>query len=176
MGIAGLVVAGIFAASMDANFNSMATLTLCDIYQRYIRPQAAERESMLVLRLATLGWGLLSACVALALISAGTALDAWWQLAGMFSGGVLGLFLLGQISRRANNAAAAIGVTMGALVIVWMSLPGLIDVPDYLRNPLHTNLTIVVGTLAIFLVGILAAQIPGIRSRASSKGEPGIAD
>ena len=34
MGMAGLVVAGIFAASMDANFTSMATLTLCDVYQR----------------------------------------------------------------------------------------------------------------------------------------------
>jgi SSS family solute:Na+ symporter len=158
-GLAGLVVAGIFAASMDSNFNSMATLTFCDIYQRYVRPQAGERESMLVLRLATLGWGALSAVVALALISAGTALDAWWQLAGVFSGGVLGLFLLGQISRRADNVAGAIGVAVGAVVIVWMSLPRLIEVPAPLRNPLHVNLTIVVGTLVIFLVGLVAARV-----------------
>ena len=45
--MAGLVVAAIFAASMDSNLNSMATLTLCDLYQRYFRPNAGERESML---------------------------------------------------------------------------------------------------------------------------------
>jgi len=161
VGVAGLVVAAIFAVSMDSNFNSMATLTLCDIYLRYFRPNASERESMLVLRTATLGWGALSAAVALALIAVGTALDAWWQLAGTFSGGVLGLFLLGQISRRANNAAAAIAVTIGALVILWMSLPSLIDVPTWLRNPLQANMTIVVGTLTIFLVGIVASRLLG---------------
>jgi SSS family solute:Na+ symporter len=155
---------------MDSNFNSMATLTFCDIYQRYVRPHAGESESMLVLRLATLGWGALSALVALALISAGTALDAWWQLAGVFSGGVLGLFLLGQISRRADNVAGAIGVAVGAVVIVWMSLPRLIEVPAQLRNPLHANLTIVVGTLTIFLVGLVAARL---RSGAEAPGDRG---
>ena len=38
VGLAGLVVAAIFAASMDSNLNSMATLTLCDLYKRYLRP------------------------------------------------------------------------------------------------------------------------------------------
>jgi SSS family solute:Na+ symporter len=171
VGMAGLVVAGIFAASMDANFNSMATLTLCDLYQRYIRPQAGEHEAIIVLRLATLGWGLASMGVSLALIRTGTVLDAWWQLAGMFSGGVLGLFLLGQISRRADNAAGAIAVAVGALVIIWMSLPQLIDVPASLRNPMHANMTIVVGTLAIFLVGHVAAQLRGrwIRGSGAAK-------
>jgi SSS family solute:Na+ symporter len=175
VGMAGLVVAGIFAASMDANFNSMATLTLCDLYQRYIRPQAGEREAIVVLRLATLGWGLASMGVSLALIRAGTALDAWWQLAGMFSGGVLGLFLLGRISRRADNAAGAIAVAVGALVIIWMSLPQLIDVPASVRNPLHANLTIVVGTLSIFLVGLMAAQLRGrwVRGSAAAKSNGG---
>jgi len=35
----------------------MATLTLCDLYKRYLRPSAGERESMHVLRLSTFGWG-----------------------------------------------------------------------------------------------------------------------
>jgi SSS family solute:Na+ symporter len=161
VGMAGLVVAAIFAASMDSNLNSMATLTLCDIYQRYLRPDAGERESMLVLRLATLGWGALSIAVALALIRVGLALDAWWQLAGMFSGGVLGLFLLGLVSRRTDHVAGAVAVTIGVLAIVWMSLPSLITVPAALRNPLHANMTIVVGTLTIFLMGLLVARIRG---------------
>ena len=48
-GVSGLVVAAIFAAAMDSNLNSMATLTLCDLYKRYWRPEAEDRESMRVL-------------------------------------------------------------------------------------------------------------------------------
>jgi solute:Na+ symporter, SSS family len=161
LGGAGLVVAAIFAASMDSNLNSMATLTFCDIYQRYFRPHASERESMRVLYLATFFWGAASIAVAIAMIRVFTALDAWWNLAGMFSGGVLGLFLLGLICRKADNVAGAIAVVVGVLVIVWMSLPSLLDVPAWLRNPLHANLTIVVGTLTIFLVGLAVAEIRG---------------
>ena len=58
-GLTGVVVAAIFAASMDSSLNSMATLTLCDVYRRYLRPNAGERESMRVLHLSTLLWGAL---------------------------------------------------------------------------------------------------------------------
>ncbi len=158
-GIAGLVVASLFAASLDSNLGSMATLSLCDVYQRYVRPQPSERESIWVLRLATLFWGAAGTAVGIAMISAKGALDAWWDLAGLFSGGTLGLFLLGLISRRAGNAAGAIGVAVGVAVITWMTLPKLVDVPAEWRSPLHSHMTIVVGTLTIFLVGLLVARI-----------------
>jgi SSS family solute:Na+ symporter len=149
-----LVVAAIFAASMDSNLNSMATLTYCDVYRRYVRPGAGPREAMWVLYLSTAFWGIASVAVALAMIQVGTVLDAWWNLAGIFSGGVLGLFLLGLVTRRADNVAGAIAVIVGALVILWLTLPQLMDVPPWFRNPLHAYLTIVVGTLTIFLVGL----------------------
>jgi SSS family solute:Na+ symporter len=161
-GMAGLVVAALFAASMDANLNNMATLTLCDLYRRYLRPRAGERESMLVLRGSTIAWGAAGTGVGLGMISVGNALDKWWQLAGLFSGGVLGLFLLGFLSRRSTNAAAMIAVILGILATVWMSLPGLgVEVPAALRNPLHSHLTIVVATLTIFLTGLLLSRLLG---------------
>jgi SSS family solute:Na+ symporter len=120
MGLAGLVVAAVCAASMDPNLNSMATLTYLDIYKRYFRPHASERESLVVLRTATLAWGAISMIVGLAMIQAERVLDAWWQLAGIFSGGVLGLFLLGMLCPPAKRAAAASGVVLGVLVIAWM--------------------------------------------------------
>jgi SSS family solute:Na+ symporter len=169
MGLAGLVVAGIFAASMDSNLNSMATLTLCDLYKRYLRPQATERESLRVLYVSTLFWGALSIGVGLWMISQAKALDAWWNLAGIFAGGVLGLFLLGLLS-RADNAAGAIAVVVGLLVIFWMSLPQLPEawierVPDGFRNHLHANMTVVVGTLVIFLLGMGISALRGSPSR-----------
>jgi SSS family solute:Na+ symporter len=160
LGCAGLVVAAIFAASMDSNLNSMATLTLCDVYKRYLRPAASERESMHVLRLSTFAWGAVGTGAALAMTQVASVLDAWWELAGIFSGGVLGLFLLGVIS-RAGNAAALCGVLIGVLVIVWMTLSPTGRWPEslsHLINPMHSFMTTVVGTLTILLFGLLLGE------------------
>lgn len=164
-GLAGLVVAAIFAASMDSNLNSMATLTLCDLYRRYFRPQAGEREGMRVLHLSTLFWGALGTGVALAMIQQKTALEGWWQLAGIFSGGMLGLFGLGRLT-RANNGAAAIAVIVGVVVILWMTLSQTTFWPEAwqdFRSPFHKFLPIVFGTGAILVVGS-ALSILGMRT------------
>jgi solute:Na+ symporter, SSS family len=167
IGLAGLVVAAIVAASLDSNINSMATLTYCDIYKRYFRPQANEREAMRVLRATTLLWGLLSTAVGLSLAaaqardSAKTVLDTWWALAGIFSAGPLGLFLLGRLSRRVTSRSAALAVAVGTLVILWLALSQTFLWPEdwqALRNPLHSLLTIVIGTAVIFLIGLAAPR------------------
>ena len=61
-------------------------------------------------------------------------------------------------TRFFGNAAAATGVLLGVIIIAWMSLPDWFDIPPHLRVPLHANLAIVVGTLAIFLVGLAASR------------------
>jgi solute:Na+ symporter, SSS family len=81
-------------------------------------------------------------------------------------GGVLGLFLLGLTTRRAGSAAAAVAVALGVAVTVWMTLPKLFDVPDLIRNRWHANMTIVVGTLTIFLVGLLVTALRPASSQA----------
>jgi SSS family solute:Na+ symporter len=171
-GVGGLVVAGIFAAAMDSTLSSMATLTLCDLYKRYFRPDAGERESMRVLSLSTIGWGVLSVIVALAMIRVRSVLDAWWQMASIFSGGMLGLFLLGLMSRRAGNAAAGLAVATGILVILWMTLSQSAAWPPSLaalRSPFHSFMITVVGTLTILLVGLGIAWMLG-QSPAQRRG------
>ncbi|TWT91062.1 Sodium/glucose cotransporter [Pseudobythopirellula maris] len=156
VGATGLLIAAIFAAAMssiDTSLNSSATVLLLDIYQRYFRPDCDERESMTVLYAGTALVGAIGVGVALAMIGVSSVLDAWWTLSGVFSGGLMGLFLLGLISRRAGSPAAACGVTIGLVVIAWVALPG--HFPEWLRSPLHTQMTIVVGTLTIFFVGLL---------------------
>jgi SSS family solute:Na+ symporter len=103
--------------------------------------------------------GLIGTSVAVALIGQKSILDAWWKLQGIFAGGMLGLFILGIIARRARGGVAMLSVILGVLVIGWMTFsPGIADLPSYLRNPLHANMTIVVGTLTIFLVGVLVSR------------------
>ena len=180
-GLAGLVIAAIFAAAMNGfGLNIVSTITLCDLYQRYLRPRASERESMRVLYVSTVAWGVLATGVALwlAALDSKYLMDVWWEMAGVFSGGMLGLFLLGLLSRRAGSRAAAAGVTAGVLVIVWMTVsPRWGAWPESIRSPFHGNLVIVFGTLTILAVGLVVAALgkpsesptlirdPGLRSQ-----------
>ena len=154
-GVAGLLMAAIFAAAMssiDTSLNSSATVTLKDFTQRYLKRGEDEEGALKILRRATLVWGMLGTGVALAMIGQKSLLDSWWKLSGIFAGGMLGLFLLGLISRKADNAGALTGVILGVLVICWMTFADYF--PEELRSPFHAHMIIVVGTLTIFLTGI----------------------
>jgi len=167
VGLTGVLIAAIFAAAMssvDSSLNCSATLILTDFYKRYFRPDAGERESMRVLYISTLGWGILGTSMALAMIRVKNVLDAWWNLAGIFSGGMLGLFLLGYFSRRARSAPAAIAAGIGVLVIFWMTFSSkLTGAPAVLRSPFDSLLICVIGTLTIFLVGLLLSSLSNRR-------------
>ncbi len=159
-GVSGLLIAAIFAAAMSTvstSLNSSATILFNDFYRRYIRPDTTEAQSMVVVRGTTLVWGALGTGIALAMIEVASALDAWWTLAGIFGGGMLGLFLLGFLSPRTDGRAALIGVGAGVIVILWMTLsPGWGWLPSLLQSPFHRFLIIVFGTATILCVGFLA--------------------
>lgn len=185
-GVTGLLIAAILAAAMstiDTSMNSSATLVLCDIYKRWIRPRAGERESMAVLYLSTLFWGAVGTGAAIALIPFANKnlLDIWWTLASFFSGGMLGLFLLGMLCPWVGSRSAAVGVVAGVACLLWMSITKLAVWPAWLEawglewlvpysNPLHDNLAIVLGTAVIFVVGMLAGV--AIKGRAGKEDLP----
>lgn len=164
-GLTGLLIASIFAAGMSTvstSINSSATVFLSDHYRKYINKDTNEKQSMRVLLITSFVMGGLSIVVGLAFNGVTSALDAWWALSSIFSGGILGLFLLGFVVKKAPSKAAAVGVFCGVLVIGWMSLsPVLMSGTslDGFQNTLHTNLTIVMGTLTIFIVGFLVTGL-----------------
>jgi solute:Na+ symporter, SSS family len=163
-GIAGLLIAAIFAAAMssvDTSLNSSATLYLCDIHKRYLRPNASDEESMKVLHIATVAIGIVGTVTAIAMIRVKSALDAWWSLQGIFTGGMLGLFLLGMISRRAKNPPAVVAGIIGLLLILWLSLSKTDSWPASLgayANPLHSFMTMILGTSSIVLIGTILSR------------------
>jgi len=161
-GVTGLLVASIFAAGMStisSSLNSTATIILSDYHARFARGDSDDRAKLRVLHIATVAVGALGTGVAIAMISVRNALDAWWSLAGVFSGGMLGLFLLGFLSRRATPRAAIAGVSAGVILILWLSLsPKWTGLPDAFRSPFHSFLTIVLGTAAILVTGLLATS------------------
>jgi SSS family solute:Na+ symporter len=161
-GLLGLIIAAILSAAMStisSGMNSSATVFLKDIYQRFIDKDITPRKELVVLYVSTATMGVLAIVTGIIMIGVKSILDLWWQLAGIFAGGMLGLFLLGMISRSAGNAVAKLATIIGILVIVWMTFSGFL--PDQyagLRNTLHMNMVIVVGTLSIFLSGILISR------------------
>ncbi|MEC8825256.1 MAG: sodium:solute symporter [Verrucomicrobiota bacterium] len=164
-GVGGLILAALAAAAMstvDTSLNSASTITLKDLWIRLVRKNAeiSDKESMFVLRSATVFWGAVATGTALLLTgNAKNILDIWWQLSGIFAGGMLGLFLLGMIVKRADNTAAAVAVTLGVKVIFWISFSKADWMPQPLHLALHSNLTIVAGTLTIFLVGLFVSSL-----------------
>jgi SSS family solute:Na+ symporter len=159
VGVTGLMIAALAAAAMssiDTSINSSATILLTDVYRRFIRPQAPDVQQMKFLRVATVTLGLLGTATALLMISIKSALDAWWSLAGIFSGGMLGLFLLGVFTRRAESTQAIAGMIVGILVILWATFSREMTGP--LANSLHGFMTTVLGTLSIFIIGVLLSR------------------
>lgn len=172
-GVTGLLIASIFAAGMSTvstSVNSSATVILTDHVKKYLIPGISEKGEVTTLVVASLTMGLLSILVALAFNGVTSALDAWWALSAIFSGGILGLFLLAYVGKNIRQKYAAIGVVLGVLIIGWISLSPLI--PDgsgwvSFRSPFHANLTIVIGTVVIFLVGFVGTAWV---NRAGTKG------
>ena len=163
VGLLGILIAALLSASMStisSSMNASATVFSVDIYKRYYKPHITDKQNLFVLHAGTVVAGLAGLGVGMAFIGVKSLLDIWWQLAGIFAGGVLGLFLLGITTRGTKNTEAFIATVIAVLVVVWMSFSK--SFPEkyaYLRSPFHTNMVIVIGTLTLFLTGVFLTAI-----------------
>ena len=149
-------------STVATSITSSATIILTDYYARYINKKPTEKQSVRALYVSNVLIGIIGIFVALAFLNVESALDAWWALSSIFSGGMLGLFLLGYISKKARNVDAVLGVICGIIVVVWMSLSPIFFKDGFVSeyaSPFHANLTIVFGTIVIFLAGFLSMRL-----------------
>jgi SSS family solute:Na+ symporter len=159
VGLSGILIASIFAAGMSTistSLNSGSTVILTDFYKR-IKQSVDEKESLRVLYITSALIILIAIAISFFMIRAENILTVWWSLAGIYSGGMLGLFLLKKKEKKAGNVSAITGVTLGLLIIGWMSLSPYF--PESMQSPFHSYLTIVFGTITIFFTGFLIARI-----------------
>ena len=122
VGVKGLIIAAILAASMstiDSALNCSATVLYEDYYRKYFKRNPSEKDSMGFLRLSTIVWGVMGIVFALLLINAQSALDTWWQISGIFGGGILGLFLLAIFNVKISRTQGIISVVFSLLIIIW---------------------------------------------------------
>lgn len=163
VGVRGLLIAAILAAAMstvDSSINSSATVCIVDFYKRYFRRGASDRQALMGMRIVTVALGIVGTGAALLMIRAKSALDVWWNISAVFGGGMVGLFLLGILVRRAGHVSALCGVVVSVLVIAWATFAR--NLPEgwrWLQCPFHPHLTGLLGAAALILVGCIVAAI-----------------
>jgi SSS family solute:Na+ symporter len=152
-GISGLLIAAILAAAMSnlsAALNSLSSSAIMDFVLR-LRPQTDERTRMRLSRLATFYWALvLFGLAVLALQKVGRVVEVGLQIASVAYGALLGVFLLGVLTRRANQRGAMVGMLVGFSVglYLWQGT----HVPWTWWVPLGTAVTFGIGYAASLLV------------------------
>jgi SSS family transporter len=152
-GIAGLVIAAILAAGMSnlsAALNALASTTIMDFYKPLVtrsHPERSETHFLKLARWATVAWGVILFLVGLVARNWGSVLEAGLTIASILYGSLLGVFLLGLLTRRVQETAAMIAMLAGLLVMI------------YVKQFTHVAFTwyVLIGTSATFATGLLAS-------------------
>jgi SSS family transporter len=154
-GISGLLIAAILAAAMSnlsAALNSLSSSSMIDFYLRR-NPQADERRRLQLSRFSTLFWALVLFVLAvLSLHKVSRVIEVGLSIASVAYGALLGVFLLGVLTRRANQAGAMFGMLCGfvAELYIWLFT----HVPWTWYVPIGTVITFASG----YLVSLLRPQ------------------
>jgi SSS family solute:Na+ symporter len=167
-GLVGLMLAAILAASMSSispDLNSIATAFTADLVGHFF-PRQTDRARLLTGRLAVAGAGAFAIAVALVMMpksGGATIMERAVTIAAILSGGMLGLFFLGFLTRRATRRGCYIGLAACAVFTAWGTLTEpqnhLIDLG--FNFPLHPILIGVLGHLIVFGVGYGASRLLG---------------
>ena len=146
IGMAGLFLAAVLAAAMSsiaAELNSLATASVVDFYQRWLRPTASDAHLLNAGRIATAVWGLFACIVASYAATLGSLIEVVNRFGSFFYGPILGVFLLAMIPRTsALGAFVGLLTGMGAVAAVSFGAP---QVSFLWHN--------VIGAMTVLLVG-----------------------
>jgi len=162
MGITGLIIAGLFAASMStlsSGLNSVATLTSIDFYERLAK-KPTQKTSLRLAYLVTILAGVISTAVAVVFTSFDikSMFDAMLQLTAILGGGFAGTYALGLFTRRANWQGALLGTA--ASVAVALSLRT--EISPILLNPAAIGACMIVGYISSYFFPAPTQELDGL--------------
>lgn len=150
-GLAGLVMAAVLAAAMSnlsAALNSLSSTTIVDFYKP-LGPRHSEQGYLKLARGATVVWGLVLLGIGTVARHWGPVLEAGLTIASIAYGGLLGVFLLGMLTKRVGEGAAMLGMAAGLAIMVYVKLDTRIAWTWYVS----------IGASVTFLVGWLASWV-----------------
>ncbi len=165
-GISGLLIAAILAAAMSnlsAALNALSSTTIVDFYMRH-RPGASERRRVLLSRVATIVWGLVLFALAILSRRGGKVVEVGLSIASVAYGALLGVFLLGVLTRRASERGSMIGmgvgfcvnlyIWQGSAVLIWLQhTTGLPFAALALSRSIPFTWYVPIGSVITFAIG-----------------------
>ena len=155
-GLRGLLLVGVLAAAMsslDSTMGALSSSALVDLYRPLLRKDLGEKQGLLVSRLLVFAFGLILALIAYALKDAEGFLWLTFQIASVTYGALLGVFLLGILTRRGSDHGNWIAMLSAGGICV--ALLALIKI-GYLQ--LGWSWLILIGTVWTFGIGALWRQ------------------
>ncbi|MDR3699032.1 MAG: sodium:solute symporter [Candidatus Sulfopaludibacter sp.] len=162
VGLVGLVIAVIFAATMSASsgeINSLATVTIVDIYKRHFRPGQSDHHYVSASRWATMFWGVYAVMFAGWAGRLGALIVAVNKVGSLFYGSLLGCFVLAFAFRRVRGTAAFLGMIAGESAILatsWFT-----DVSWLWYNVIGCAAVVAVALTVTYLTPGAASATPG---------------
>jgi Na+/proline symporter len=155
IGLVGLIIAAIFAASMStisAELNSLATATVIDFYRRHFVPNGTDAQYLRAAKIATGFWGAFACVVAFYAASLGPLIDVVNRFGSFFYGSILGVFVLAIGTKRATSLGAFVGLFAGMAAVGYAAS--------------STNIAFlwhnVIGCVTVVIVGMLVSFVdPG---------------
>ena len=148
-GISGLLIAAILAAAMSnlsAALNSLSSSSIIDFYVRR-RPQSSEDRRLGASRWATIAWAVVLFVLAVLSRRAGRVVEVGLSIASVAYGAMLGIFLLGLLTRRANERGAMLGMACGFAIELWV----------WQGTKIPWTWYVVIGTAVTFTIGYIAS-------------------
>jgi len=151
-GISGLLIAAILAAAMSnlsAALNSLSSTSMLDFYLR-ANPQVDELRKLRLSRVSTIIWAVvLFGLAILSLHKVSRVIEVGLSIASVAYGALLGVFLLGVLTRKTNQQGAMVGMLCGFLVELYI----------WLRTPVPWTWYVAIGTIVTFAVGYLTSLL-----------------
>ena len=150
-GISGLLISAILAAAMSnlsAALNSLSSTTIVDFYAR-IAPQSSEEKRVRYSRIATIAWGILLFLLALLARNGGKVLEMGLSIASVAYGSLLGVFLLGVLTKSTSERGAMAGMLFGFLLNLYL----------WLFTGISFTWYVVLGSIATFVVGYSVSRL-----------------
>src|SRR5262249_7988932 len=162
-GIAGLVIAAIFAAAMSnlsGSLNSLASTTVLDFYQPLAGSRATDAQLLMLSRWLTAAWGVVLIAIAILARGWGSAFTVGLTIASIVYGPMLGAFLLGVLTRSATEPGVmgGIGVSLVAMVGV------------HAFAGLAWTWYVLVGTAICVTVGAVVSRVARLRPHGARSG------
>jgi uncharacterized sodium:solute symporter family permease YidK len=153
IGLAGIFIAGVFAAAMSsiaAELNALSTASVIDFYRRWMKPDADDAHYLAVSKGATAFWGLFACVVATYAATLGSLIEVVNRFGSFFYGSILGVFLLAMVP-GAKASGAFYGLIIGMGTVGFVAFGTSIE---YLWQN-------VIGAVVVLLVGVPLSRFIG---------------